>query len=60
MQMSKAEQLRRAWAEKGNPPCEHPQLDREYYLGADTGDYVCTTCGTVFPDGKVPEGEEAP
>ena len=32
----------------GNKPCEHPKLEKEYYLGSDTGDYVCTTCIESF------------
>ena len=47
MQMRKAAALRDAWARKGNPPCEHPDLDREYDLGSNTGDYVCTVCGAA-------------
>jgi len=42
MQSEKAAELRRAWGDK---PCDHPDLEKEYSLGADTGDYVCTTCG---------------
>jgi len=45
MQIKKGEQLRKEWAEKGNPPCDHLVLDKEYHLGADTGDLICTTCG---------------
>lgn len=45
MQMDKAIELRKAW---GNKLCSHPNFDKEYYLGADTGDYVCTTCGCSF------------
>jgi len=45
MQLDKALQLRRAWGDK---PCAHPTLDKEYYLGSSTGDYVCTTCGKNF------------
>lgn len=48
MQMKKAAELRKAWAEKGNPPCAHPRLDKEYDLGSDTGDVVCTTCGETW------------
>ena len=47
MQSSKAAQLRRAWEAKGNPPCAHPGVEKEYDLGADTGDEVCTTCGAA-------------
>lgn len=45
MQMDKAIELQKAWVDQGDPPCAHPNLDREYYLGAHTGDSVCTTCG---------------
>ena len=48
MQMKKAAQLRAAWTQKGDPPCEHPRLDKEYHLSADTGDVVCTTCGETW------------
>ena len=45
MQLEEATRLRKAWEAKGNPPCEHPKTEREYALGAHTGDTVCTTCG---------------
>jgi hypothetical protein len=45
MQSKRAEALRREWGDK---PCEHPDFDREYYLGTETGDYVCTRCGEAF------------
>ena len=47
MQVSEAAQLRKAWGKK---PCLHPELDKEYYLGSQTGDYVCTTCGEAFTE----------
>jgi hypothetical protein len=25
--------------------CHHPLIVREFFLGGDTGDKVCTTCG---------------
>ena len=28
--------------------CKHENLEKEYYLSADTGDYVCTECGETF------------
>lgn len=52
MQMDKAQRLRKAWGDK---PCDHPHLEREYCLGAHTGDSVCTTCGEAFWDGRRPE-----
>lgn len=31
--------------------CSHPRLDKERILGAQTGDYVCTSCHETFsPD----------
>jgi hypothetical protein len=42
MQNSKANRLQKAWGDK---PCDHPHVEKEYYLGAATGDYVCTRCG---------------
>ena len=48
MQTKEATRLRKMWEAKGNPPCDHPNLDKEYYLGAQTGDYVCIACGESF------------
>lgn len=42
MQAKTARRLREAWGDK---PCNHPNLEKEYELGSDTGDYVCTSCG---------------
>ena len=53
MQMKRAMELQRAWAAKGNPPCEHPAVEREYHLGSDTGDQVCTPCGAAAPRGTL-------
>ncbi|GAA1246629.1 hypothetical protein GCM10009609_07670 [Pseudonocardia aurantiaca] len=50
MQMDEAKRLREEQAAKGNPPCGHPQLVKEYYLGTQTGDKVCTTCGEDFSE----------
>ena len=44
MQMDEALRLQKEW---GNKPCDHPYLEKEYYLGSSTGDWVCTTCGQV-------------
>lgn len=46
MQHNKAQELVKEWGDK---PCEHPHIEKEYYLGAQTGDYVCTTCGEQGP-----------
>ena len=48
MQADRAKRLRDEWAAQGSPPCDHPGLAKEYILGAQTGDKVCTTCGEDF------------
>lgn len=53
MQMYETSALQAAWKAKGNPPCDHPHIVREKYLGTGTGDKVCTTCGEEFPMGKI-------
>lgn len=45
MQLEEATVLRKNW---GNKPCEHPSFEKEYHLGASTGDYICTKCGRAF------------
>ena len=45
MQLEEARALEAGWGKK---PCDHPQTEKEYYLGTATGDYVCTTCGKAF------------
>jgi hypothetical protein len=32
--------------------CEHPRFEREFYLGSDTGDKICTSCREVFTRGE--------
>lgn len=44
-QAKKFNQLQKEWKEKGSPPCDHPMRDKEYDLGADTGDRGCLICG---------------
>jgi hypothetical protein len=48
VQMDEAKRLREKWAEKGSPPCDHPVLIKEYYLGAQTMDKICNMCGEEF------------
>jgi RecJ-like exonuclease len=33
---------------KGEIECKHPRSEKEYYLGAQTGDRICLDCGEVF------------
>ena len=42
MQDKDAAQLRKDGSDK---PCDHPKIVKEYHLGMQTGDYVCTTWG---------------
>jgi predicted Zn finger-like uncharacterized protein len=48
MQMKEAATLRDVWTRNGNAECAHPQVVKEYHLGADTGDVACTTCGETW------------
>jgi hypothetical protein len=43
MKKREVRELRQRWAAKGNPPCDHSDLDEL----AQTGDYVCTACGKI-------------
>ena len=52
--MDEAVRKRTMWEAMGNPPCDHPVTDKEYYLGSDTGDLVCTTCGHCWPGNEAP------
>lgn len=45
MQSEQAASLRRSWGDK---PCDHPGFSKEYYLSAQTGDYICGQCGNCF------------
>lgn len=42
MQYEKGKELRDSGKEK---TCDSHDYEKEYYLGADTGDYICTKCG---------------
>lgn len=42
MQHKTAKKLAKEWGKK---TCDHPSLEKEYFLGTDTGDMVCTQCG---------------
>lgn len=45
VQAQKLSQLKSEWEAKGGPPCDHPNVDKEYHLGAQSGDYGCLVCG---------------
>ena len=48
MQIEEAQALRRKWKEQGDEPCQHPSIDKEYYRGMHTMEYVCMICGEEF------------
>jgi hypothetical protein len=45
MQFEKANRLNK---EKDEALCKHEKIEKEYYLGTQTGDYVCSSCGKIF------------
>lgn len=57
--MEDAKRMRDDWAAKGSPPCDHPKLIKEYYLGMQTGDKVCNTCGYEFTPPELLERKQA-
>lgn len=53
MTVEKAQKLQNEWEaklkENPNLKCTHPNgLEKEYYLGMQTGDYICPICGEAF------------
>lgn len=53
MQMDEAARRRR---EHGDQPCDHSRYEKEYALGADTGDWACIDCGATWMRGTNPPG----
>lgn len=49
VQNAEVNRLRQAWEAKGDPPCDHPEVAVEFYLGSKTGDYACLVCGESWP-----------
>lgn len=45
MQSEEAKNRRLEW---GNKHCDHPNFVKEYYFGAQTGDFICSQCGREF------------
>ncbi|MNJ83824.1 hypothetical protein D3C87_12500 [compost metagenome] len=52
MQEKTARELRESWSDKD---CVHPGYDKEYDLGADTGDFVCIQCGEYLTKAEIEE-----
>ena len=57
MKIEEAERLREEWERKGNPPCQHSRLAKEYYFDSDTEDEVCVTCGKIWQGGRRNQSE---
>jgi len=55
MQYKDAKRLREEW---GKRVCNHPSLEKEYYLGTDTMDFICSTCGETFTKAEKEKLEE--
>ncbi len=45
MEYLTAKKVREEW---GNKPCDHPEIEKEYYADTHTLDYVCKQCGKEF------------
>lgn len=45
MEYQVAQKVKDSW---GNKPCDHPALEKEYYVGAFLINYVCIHCGKEF------------
>lgn len=56
MEYYAAQRLKDSW---GNKPCDHPHLEKEYYVGAFLINYVCTHCGKEFTIARKFEMDEA-
>jgi len=52
VQVDRLRQLRRDWVASEQVVCTHPNVEREYYLGSDTGDEGCLLCGESWPRGS--------
>ena len=49
VQMAEVAQIVQRWHHEGQPYCEHPQADAEFYLSSRTDDLACMTCGETWP-----------
>jgi hypothetical protein len=56
MEYYAAQKVKDSWGKK---PCDHPHLEKEYYVGAFLINYVCTQCGKEFTIAQKFELDEA-
>jgi hypothetical protein len=45
MEYNAVQNVKETW---GNKPCNHPTLEKEFYVGAFLINWVCTQCGKEF------------
>jgi hypothetical protein len=45
MEYYSAQKIKESW---GRKHCDHPRLEKEYYVGAFLINYVCVQCGEEF------------
>jgi hypothetical protein len=55
MQHDETERLKR---QNAGAECDHDEVTKEYYFGAQTGDWVCKTCGESFSPSELSELRE--
>jgi hypothetical protein len=56
MEYYDAQKVKESWNRK---PCDHPHLEKEYYVGAFLINYVCIQCGQEFTIAQKFEMDEA-
>jgi len=52
MHAEQVKRLKKDWAAKGGPPCEHPLIEKVRQEGAETGHKACVICGAFALDAK--------
>lgn len=45
MEYNVAQKVKETWGKK---PCDHPTLEKEYYVGAFLVNWICVKCGKEF------------
>lgn len=54
VQASRLKEIHQAWVDRGSPLCRHEGSEKEYDLGAQTGDLGCLVCGETWWSGEKP------
>lgn len=48
VQASQLAEIHPAWVDRGSPLCRQERAEKEYDLGAQTGDRGCLDCGATW------------